>query len=229
MSARRDGAGRQAAPDPRRRDPRLRARGLPPLPRVGHRARGQRRLRARLPLLPVQGRGARHALHRALEPAARGDRRGRPQRRCRCARSCARSPSFIIDSYQQRPDLMKVIIVEVTRAANTFGRAHLTRSARPTTGSRAIVAKAQEDGTFRTDISAEFATPLLLRRDRAAADAPGSSRRSSRATEEFEQAKQMLVETVCDGLAVRVGRQRLSARTVTARGACPSAVARDAP
>ena len=33
--------------------------------------------------------------------------------------------SFIIDSYQHDPDLMKVIIVEVTRAANTFGRAHL--------------------------------------------------------------------------------------------------------
>ena len=58
---------RQAAHDPRRRDPRVRARGLPPLPRLGHRERGGRRLRARLPLLPLEGRGARHALHRALE------------------------------------------------------------------------------------------------------------------------------------------------------------------
>ena len=33
--------------------------------------------------------------------------------------------AFIIDSFQHDPDLMKVIIVEVTRAANTFGRAHL--------------------------------------------------------------------------------------------------------
>ena len=33
--------------------------------------------------------------------------------------------SFIIESYQHDPELMKVIIVEVTRAANTFGRAHL--------------------------------------------------------------------------------------------------------
>ncbi|HZC14631.1 MAG TPA: TetR family transcriptional regulator [Thermoleophilaceae bacterium] len=32
---------------------------------------------------------------------------------------------FIIDSYRHEPDLMKVIIVEVTRAANTFGREHL--------------------------------------------------------------------------------------------------------
>ncbi len=30
--------------------------------------------------------------------------------------------SFIIESYRRDPDLMKVIVVEVTRAANTFGR-----------------------------------------------------------------------------------------------------------
>src|ERR1700753_2458837 len=33
--------------------------------------------------------------------------------------------SFIVDSYQHDPDLMKVIIVEVTRAANSFGDTHL--------------------------------------------------------------------------------------------------------
>src|SRR4051812_49761988 len=32
--------------------------------------------------------------------------------------------SFIVDSYRYEPDLMKVIIVEVTRAANSFGRDH---------------------------------------------------------------------------------------------------------
>ncbi|HWM12731.1 MAG TPA: helix-turn-helix domain-containing protein, partial [Solirubrobacteraceae bacterium] len=32
---------------------------------------------------------------------------------------------FIIESYRHDPDLMKVIIVEVTRAANSFGAAHL--------------------------------------------------------------------------------------------------------
>ena len=32
---------------------------------------------------------------------------------------------FIIDSYRYDPELMKVIIVEVTRAANSFGRTHL--------------------------------------------------------------------------------------------------------
>ena len=32
---------------------------------------------------------------------------------------------FIVDSYRHDPELMKVIIVEVTRAANWFGRTHL--------------------------------------------------------------------------------------------------------
>src|SRR5690348_16421182 len=32
---------------------------------------------------------------------------------------------FIFESYRHNPELMKVIIVEVTRAANTFGRTHL--------------------------------------------------------------------------------------------------------
>src|SRR4051794_30646407 len=32
---------------------------------------------------------------------------------------------FIIDSYRHDPDLMKVIIVEVTRAANSFGAVHI--------------------------------------------------------------------------------------------------------
>ena len=35
--------------------------------------------------------------------------------------------SFIIDSYRHDPELMKVIIVEVTRAANSFGRTHLAK------------------------------------------------------------------------------------------------------
>ena len=33
--------------------------------------------------------------------------------------------SFIVDSYRHDPDLMKVIIVEVTRAANSFGDTHI--------------------------------------------------------------------------------------------------------
>ena len=69
--------GRQAPADPRRGGARVRAPGLPHVSRLGHRRRGGRRLRARLPLLPVQGRGARHAVPRALGADARRDRRDR--------------------------------------------------------------------------------------------------------------------------------------------------------
>src|SRR6187431_2318531 len=59
---------------------------------------------------------------------------------------------FIIESYRNDPDLMKVIIVEVTRAANTFGRAHLGEIRQAYDGISGIVANGQEDGTFRSDI-----------------------------------------------------------------------------
>jgi len=42
---------------------------------------------------------------------------------------------FIVDSYRYEPELMKVIVVEVTRAANTFGRTHLAKIPRPTSRS----------------------------------------------------------------------------------------------
>src|SRR5690606_21824756 len=35
--------------------------------------------------------------------------------------------SFIVESYRHDPELMKVIIVEVTRAANSFGQTHLAK------------------------------------------------------------------------------------------------------
>lgn len=64
---------------------------------------------------------------------------------------------FIIDSYQHEPDLMKVIIVEVTRAANSFGRQHLTKIREAYTGIAAIVESGRRDGAFKADISSEFA------------------------------------------------------------------------
>ena len=77
----RPGGRRQAPRHPRRGGARVRAPGLPHLPRVGHRRRGGRRLRPRLPLLRVQGRDPRHALPRALGRHARGDPRDRPPAR----------------------------------------------------------------------------------------------------------------------------------------------------
>ena len=65
---------------------------------------------------------------------------------------------FIIDSYRYEPDLMKVIIVEVTRAANSFGRTHLPEIRRAYDSISKIVAEGQEAGVFRRDIDPAFAS-----------------------------------------------------------------------
>jgi AcrR family transcriptional regulator len=65
--------------------------------------------------------------------------------------------TFILESYRRDPDLMKVIIVEVTRAANTFGRTHLAKIQVAYDRIAAIVESAQRDGTFRSDVDARFA------------------------------------------------------------------------
>ncbi len=65
--------------------------------------------------------------------------------------------SFILESYRHDPDLMKVIIVEVTRAANTFGRTHLAKIRDAYDLIAGIVARAQDQGEFRTEITPEFA------------------------------------------------------------------------
>jgi AcrR family transcriptional regulator len=109
---------------------------------------------------------------------------------------------FIIDSYANDPDLMKVIIVEVTRAANTFGRAHLTEIRRAYESISAIVAQGQAEGAFRSDISADFATLCFYGAIEQLLTAWIFDEVALTA-EEYEHAKLMLVETVCDGLEVR--------------------------
>jgi AcrR family transcriptional regulator len=64
---------------------------------------------------------------------------------------------FIIESYRHDPDLMKVVIVEVTRAANSFGRTHIDEITRAHEGIGEIVAKAQAEGEFRSDIDPRMA------------------------------------------------------------------------
>src|ERR671915_2488269 len=65
--------------------------------------------------------------------------------------------AFIIDSYRHDPDLMKVIIVEVTRAANSFGALHIDRIREAYEGIAAIVETAREEGSFKSGIPSEFA------------------------------------------------------------------------
>src|SRR5688500_9399419 len=63
----------------------------------------------------------------------------------------------IIDSYLHEPEVMKVIIVEVTRAANSFGRHHLPEIREAYRMIAQIVDSARRDGSFKPDISGEFA------------------------------------------------------------------------
>jgi len=65
--------------------------------------------------------------------------------------------SFIVDSYRHDPDLMKVIIVEVTRAANTFGRTHMAKIQEAYSGIASIVADGQRAGAFRAEVDPRLA------------------------------------------------------------------------
>src|SRR3954452_24174828 len=108
---------------------------------------------------------------------------------------------FIIDSYRHEPDLMKVIIVEVTRAANTFGRHHLQKIREAYDLIARIVEQARGDGSFKSDISAEFAAMCFYGAIEQLLTAwifgivPETE-------EEFERAKELVVETICGGLEV---------------------------
>ena len=106
---------------------------------------------------------------------------------------------FIVESYRHDPELMKVIIVEVTRAANTFGRTHLAKIREAYSQIAGIVARAQAAGVFREQISPEFAalafyglieqvlTGWIFDSDSVGED-------------ELESAKGLIVETICRGL-----------------------------
>lgn len=65
--------------------------------------------------------------------------------------------TFIVESYARQPEVMQVVIVEVTRQANTFGRRHWAKIQEGHAGIARIVASAQERGELRPDISAHVA------------------------------------------------------------------------
>ena len=109
--------------------------------------------------------------------------------------------SFIIDSYRHDPDLMKVIIVEVTRAANTFGRTHLAKIRDAYEGIARIVSRAQEEGSFRREITPEFAAQAFY--GAVEQVLTGWIFDSEPVTEhELAAAKTLIVETICRGLQV---------------------------
>jgi AcrR family transcriptional regulator len=107
--------------------------------------------------------------------------------------------SFIIESYRHDPDLMKVIIVEVTRAANSFGALHLEKIREAYSGIAGIVESARADGSFKPGIPAEFAAMCFY----------GAIEQLltgwifevlPRTDDEYEQAKGLVVEAICGGL-----------------------------
>ncbi len=107
--------------------------------------------------------------------------------------------AFIVDSYRHDPDLMKVIVVEVTRAANTFGRTHLAKIREAYAQIAGIVARAQAAGVFREEIAPEFAALAFYGLIEQVLTGwifdPGAV-----GDEDLERAKTLIVETICRGL-----------------------------
>ncbi len=109
--------------------------------------------------------------------------------------------SFIVDSYRHDPDLMKVIIVEVTRAANSFGRAHLPTIREAYDGIAKIVEDARADGSFKSAISSQWAAMCFYGAIEQLLSA-WIFDLLPKGDDEFESAKELVVETICGGLEV---------------------------
>ncbi len=110
-----------------------------------------------------------------------------------------RVASFIIDSYRHNPDLMKVIIVEVTRSAHSFGAAHLETIREAYAGIARIVERGREEGSFKSDIPAEFAAMCFYGAIEQLLSGWIFDLLDEK-EEEFEQAKGLVVEAICGGL-----------------------------
>jgi TetR/AcrR family fatty acid metabolism transcriptional regulator len=130
----------------------------------------------------------------AIEEADRGERA--PRQKLEAV------AGFIVDSYRHDPELMKVIIVEVTRAANSFGRTHLPEIRRAYDSIARIVAEGQESGEFRRDVDSTFASMYFYGAIEQLLSGwifeliPASDA-------DFDQARSLVVATICDGLEPR--------------------------
>ncbi|MGI8730032.1 MAG: TetR/AcrR family transcriptional regulator [Solirubrobacteraceae bacterium] len=118
----------------------------------------------------------------------------------------------IIDFYRHDPALMKVIIVEVMRSANTFGLRHTDQIAQAYVLIGDIVAGGQADGSFKREVSPRFAALAFY----------GAIEQVltgwifgmlSEGDEQYDRAKSAIVETICGGLD-EVSDRAASARCV---------------
>ena len=97
---------------------------------------------------------------------------------------------------------MQVIIVEVTRAANSFGRTHLPEISRAYEWVAQIVSDAQASGDFRSDIDAQIASMWFY----GAIEQLLSGwifELVPAGEDDFDRAREMVVETICAGLEPR--------------------------
>jgi TetR/AcrR family fatty acid metabolism transcriptional regulator len=107
--------------------------------------------------------------------------------------------SFIVDSYRHDPELMKVIIVEVTRAANSFGQTHLDKIREAYDLIAGIVERAQADGAFKDNVTPRFAAMAFY----GVIEQVLSGwifETLPQGDDKFEEAKALVVETICGGL-----------------------------
>ena len=109
---------------------------------------------------------------------------------------------FIIDSYRHDPELMQVIIVEVTRAANSFGRTHLPEINKAYEAIEKIISDAQKAGTFRKEVDPRLASMFFY---------GGIEQLLSgwvfelipSGEGDFDRARETLVDSMCGGLEAR--------------------------
>jgi len=110
--------------------------------------------------------------------------------------------AFIVDSYRHDPELMKVIIVEVTRAANSFGRTHLPEIRRAYESIARIVEEGQKSGAFRDDIEPAFASMSFYGAIEQLLSGWIFDLIPAGETD-YHDAKNLVVSTICDGLEPR--------------------------
>ncbi|CAB4868053.1 MAG: TetR family transcriptional regulator [Actinobacteria bacterium] len=108
---------------------------------------------------------------------------------------------FIVDSYHYGPDLMKVIIVEVTRAVNTFGKTHLEEIREAYNLIAEIVRRGQKAGELRDEIAADYAALAFYGATEQVLTGWIFDLMPSQ-EEDFDRAAAFIVETVCGGLGM---------------------------
>jgi TetR/AcrR family transcriptional regulator, fatty acid metabolism regulator protein len=109
---------------------------------------------------------------------------------------------FIVDSYRHDRELMQVIIVEVTRAANSFGRTHLPEINKAYEAIEKIIADGQKAGTFRSDFDPRLASMFFYGGVEQLLSGwifgliPADDG-------DFDRARETLVHSICAGLEAR--------------------------